>query len=226
MAGRPRNNNNDSINLDEDATNTDYIVETSTNRKNENIQKMDDNEMEELNKEKISDKEEKVLENVDLEDVTLMYKDVVSEKCRIEFGKNGKFGSVSGYGDLIDVPHKEFFREFLSERKVQLMISKRELVIVSGLSNKNLKKAKCLYGDGEYIPFEDVEELLVLSLEKLKKVFAKLSEGQKEVVGTLFATALNKKDSKVTREKLVEMNKISKDGLFNQLLKQMPIDAI
>lgn len=158
--------------------------------------------------------------------VTLIFKDVVSDRCVIEFGQNGKYGTITAYGDMIDVPYREFFGEFLADQKVKRMLLNRELVIEDGLSEKDYKKAKCIYTPGEFLTVDDPNELLDYSIKELKNVFEKLAPNQKEIVGTIFATAYNESDKRVTREKLIELNNLSGNDLFKPLLKAMSPDYL
>lgn len=155
--------------------------------------------------------------------VKILYIDSVIPNNQIPIG-NGRY--ITGSGRIFAVPLEQFEGEFMSPLVMKLL-DNRKFVVLDGLTDEQRMQYNCYYSKGEVIKNEGVfDSLLNMSADKAAEIYAELCPQHKELVATRFMTAyFERRDNRVTREKVEALNKISKavdeEGLFTPILKEI-----
>ena len=169
--------------------------------------------------------ENTVMQVAPIEYVTLMFTGRMAEGCVVGLGELGKINSDFG---TIDVPKRAFLQK--RDYKVDKLLSKRVIVVLNGLDDKELERFNLKYKDGEILTPELFSQLLDLETGKLTEVFGKLCEGHKREVASLFYEAYMNKDNRIDLDKVKALNDLTKDineeGLFIPILKEMSREIV
>lgn len=142
--------------------------------------------------------------------VTLWFQDAVNPNNVVQFGVNGKFGTITGPFGMVTVSKNDFMGEF-RDTVVMRMLARRTLIVLDGLSDVERKTYGVDYKDGETLSKEAFAMLLDLGEDELLEMFPKLCLSHREMVARRMTDAAESGDKRVTKSLLVKLNKISKE---------------
>lgn len=152
--------------------------------------------------------------------VTLLFAGVMANGCIVGLGKMGQINRNFG---TLDVPKREFFQNI--DYKIEKLLKTRRVVVVNGLTDEERDRFDLNYKDGELLSDRVYGKLLDLPLDDLKGVFEKLCPAHQQTVATVFITAYQSGDNRVTQSKAAALNKLSKknypEGLFSTILQDI-----
>ena len=142
--------------------------------------------------------------------VKMVFMDDCSDDNVLQFGINGKFGSITGPIGYINVPKDEWLGEF-RDNLVQTLLASRKLIVLDGLTDEERMMHNVNYADGEVLN-EQLFRTILDHIEELPKIYKKLCPAMKQIVATRFQTGFDAHDPRVlqNRDIIVKLNKISK----------------
>ena len=142
--------------------------------------------------------------------VKMVFMDDCSDDNVLQFGINGKFGSITGPIGYINVPKDEWLGEF-RDNLVQTLLASRKLIVLDGLTDEERTMHNVNYADGEVLN-EQLFRTILDHIEELPKIYKKLCPAMKQIVATRFQTGFDAHDPRVlqNRDIIVKLNKISK----------------
>ena len=156
-----------------------------------------------------------------VEKVVLLFAGEVAKGTTVWLGN--ELGSINGSFNTVEVDKKDFIQK--RSLIVDKMLKKRQLIVLSGLTEEEKKRYGLDYKDGEILTTELRDNLLNLPIDKLINVFTNLCLEHKKIVATVFIDEYEQNNPLITQEKVKELNKISKkdveQGLFTPILKDM-----
>lgn len=162
--------------------------------------------------------------------VHLMFQDACSPDNYIQFGVGARYGSITGSFGLKTVTKEQFLGDF-RDAFVQLLLAERKLIVLDGLTDEERVAYGVDYKDGEFLTERQFRNMLT-NTDALLEAYPKLCDGYKQMVATQITTAFEKKDSRVTRKLVAELNKLSKKdgqdsrGDFAHVLEAMKADEL
>lgn len=146
----------------------------------------------------------------DTERVVMRFQAEVADDNVAIFGPDGMYGQVTGKAGTVAVPKSEWSR-FYNE-SVRNMISRRWLVVLSGMDEQERELYGCNYKQGEILDDMAFHRLLDMGRE-LVAIFPALCPDHQEMVASRFITAWNDNDPRVKdRELVVALNEMSKEN--------------
>lgn len=153
--------------------------------------------------------------------VKILYIDSCIPNNQIPIG-NGRY--ITGSGRIFAVPMEQFEGEFMTPLTMKL-IDTRKFIVLSGLTEEQQYQYNCHYGEGEVVKDEGMFDMLfTMPKEQAVGIFSNLCAEHQRLVATRFITAyFEKRDNRITRDKVEALNKASKqtdgDGLFTPIVK-------
>lgn len=145
----------------------------------------------------------------DTEKVVMRFQAEVADDNVTIFGPDGMYGQVTGKAGTVAVPKSEWSR-FYNE-SVRNMISRRWLVVLSGMDEQERDLYGCNYKQGEILDDMAFHRLLDMGRD-LIAIFPALCPDHQEMVASRFVTAWNDDDPRVKdRELVVALNEMSKE---------------
>lgn len=164
--------------------------------------------------------------------VTLWFQDEINPENVMQFGPNGKYGTITGKTGMLVIPVVDFKGGF-RDTMVTGMLADRTLVVVDGLTDDERLLYGVKYKDGELLRDYDFVNLLSLSEERILEIFPALCPSNKEMVARKFLSAYEDGNLEIKKETILKLNKISKKdyeakgtaaqkrGAFAALLERM-----
>ena len=142
--------------------------------------------------------------------VKMVFMDDCSDDNVLQFGINGKFGSITGPLGYINVAKDEWLGEF-RDNLVQSLLASRKLIVLDGLTDEERQMHGVNYADGEVMD-ERLFRSILDHIEELPNIYKKLCPAMKQIVATRFQTGFDAGDPRVLRNRdvIVKLNKISK----------------
>lgn len=140
--------------------------------------------------------------------VKLLYQCECSPVNVINFGANGKFGSITGQRGVFTVPKDQFAGEFRDEI-VQKLLASRELIVLDGLTDDERELYGVKYKEGEYLDEKAFVKMFSLS-RKILELYPSLCLSYREMVAKRFAAEYEKNPQGMSRSLVVELNNMSK----------------
>ena len=128
----------------------------------------------------------------------------------INFGVNGKFGSITGKSGMLTIPKESFVGEFRDEL-VQNLLASRELIVIDGLTDEEREMYGVNYRKGEYMD-EKVFSKMVDMGDELLDIYPDLNQTYKDMVAKRFAEEYERNPKKISRELVKKLNEMSKEG--------------
>lgn len=153
--------------------------------------------------------------------VTILYIDSAIPNNEIKIGRNR---SIFGSGRFFTVPMEQFEGEFMTSTIMEL-IAQRKLIVLKGLTDEERKLYNCYYGKNEVLRGEGMFDFFFnMDTAEAAAKFEALCPEHQQLVATRFMDAyFEKHDNRVTRDKVEELNRISKahfsEGLFKPLVE-------
>ena len=153
--------------------------------------------------------------------VTLMYLGNIAEGTVVTMGKLGQFYKS---GDTRDIPKRDFLQNM--DIRLSKMLEKRQILVLSGLDERERERYGLLYKDGEILSRDQFEAILSYSDAMIAEVFSTLcKEHQKIVAEKIMNAYFENHDSRITPERVKKLQMISKknnkDGLFLPVIEAM-----
>lgn len=153
--------------------------------------------------------------------VTLLYIGAIADGTVVSLGK---LGQINKAGSTRDVPKKSFMEGLTFG--VERMLADRSLIVVNGLTAEERERYGLDYKEGELLTQDAFYKLLNYSDSEITAIFQKLCEEHRRVVAKMFLSAyFEKRDNRITAEKVKALNAISKendkDGMFKPILEDM-----
>lgn len=122
-------------------------------------------------------------------------------------GENGRYGRIIGKTGSFYVPKNEI--SSVMDAQFRSMLENRWIIVVSGLSEDEREAFGVDYKEGEYLDKKAFAKMVDLGDEMLE-IYPKLCKGHQEMVAKRYYEAYKNGNPKVTRELVVELNKLSR----------------
>lgn len=160
-----------------------------------------------------------VIQVAPTENVTLMYMGAVANACEIHLPG---MGDIHGSCGTLDVPKRVFFQN-AGNRITNKMLERRKLIVIDGLTQEERKRYGVSYKEDELLSDTMYMRLLDMSTEDLCNLFPKLCPEHQKIVVTLFVTAFQNGDNRISLDQVRALNEVSKSvdpqGLFKPILE-------
>ena len=149
----------------------------------------------------------------DTERIVMRFQAEVADDNVTIFGPEGMYGQVTGKAGTVAVPKSEWSR-FYNE-SVRNMISRRWLIVLSGMDEQERELYGCNYKPGEILDDMAFHKMLDLGRD-LIAIFPALCPDHQAMVASRFITAWYENDNRVKdRELVVALNEMSKEPYKN-----------
>lgn len=149
--------------------------------------------------------------STDIPMVKLLYQCECSPVNVINFGVNGKFGSITGKTGKLSITKEAFVGEFRDEL-VQSLLASRELIVIDGLTDDEREMYGVNYRKGEFMD-EKVFAKMVDMGNDLLDIYPDLNQTYKDMVAKRFAEEYEKNPKRIARDLVVKLNDISKKSM-------------
>lgn len=149
--------------------------------------------------------------STDIPMVKLLYQCECSPVNVINFGVNGKFGSITGKTGKLSITKEAFVGEFRDEL-VQNLLASRELIVIDGLTDDEREMYGVNYRKGEFMD-EKVFAKMVDMGNDLLDIYPDLNQTYKDMVAKRFAEEYEKNPKRIARDLVVKLNDISKKSM-------------
>lgn len=140
--------------------------------------------------------------------VKLLYQCECSPVNVVNFGVNGKFGSITGKTGKLSITKEAFVGEFRDEL-VQNLLASRELIVVDGLTDDEREMYGVNYRQGEFMD-EKVFAKMVDMGDAILDIYPDLNQTYKDMVAKRFAEEYEKNPKRIARDLVVRLNDMSK----------------
>ena len=159
----------------------------------------------------------------DAERIQFLYMAEVADDNLYEIGPGGMYGKIVGKTGHFSVPKAELSRAM--DSMFRFMLERRWIVVVSGLTDEEREAYGVDYKDGEVLDKRMFTRMVELG-DQMVDIFPKLCAGHREMVAKRYYEAYVNGNPAVTREIVVELNKISRqldggDGKFSKIIELM-----
>lgn len=145
--------------------------------------------------------------SADVEKVWFLWQAPVADYNVIEFGDHGMYGRITGQTGTFYVPKPDLSRIMTEINRYYIDI--RWLVIISGLNEDEREIYGVNYAEGEIIDKGAFPKLVELG-DEILSIFPKLCPSHKLIVAQRYMEAYMNGSKKVTRERVVKLNEMSK----------------
>ena len=153
--------------------------------------------------------------------VTVLYIGAIAEGTTVSLGD---LGQINRAGSTLDIPKKEFLKG-MGIPVVDLLLKKRKIIVVNGLTDAERERFGLVYKEGELLSQEAYYKLMDYGKEEIVRIYKALCDEHKVIVAKMYLTAyFEKSDNRVNLETVQELNRISKsipnakDGLFKTII--------
>lgn len=150
--------------------------------------------------------------SADVEKVWFLWQAPVADYNVIEFGDHGMYGRITGQTGTFYVPKPDLSRIMTEINRYYIDI--RWLVILSGLNEDEREIYGVNYADGEIIDKGAFPKLVELG-DEILSIFPKLCPSHKLIVAQRYMEAYMNGSNKVTRDRVVKLNEMSKKDFAN-----------
>lgn len=159
----------------------------------------------------------------DVEKVQFLFQAEVSDENIYEIGPQGMYGRIVGKTGSFTVPKSDLSR--VMDSMFRLLLEKRWIIAVDGLSEEEREIYGVNYKEGEILDKRGFARMVEQG-DKMLEVYPKLCKGHREMVAKRYHEAYAAKNQYVTREIVVELNRLSKelgsnDGDFTDIIESM-----
>ena len=154
--------------------------------------------------------------STDIPMVKLLFQCECSPANVINFGVNGKFGSITGKTGKLSITKEAFVGEFRDEL-VQNLLASRELIVLDGLTDDEREMYGVNYRKGEFMD-EKVFSKMVDMGNKILEIYPDLNQTYKDMVAKRFAEEYERNPKRIPRDLIVKLNDMSKKS-FKDLPK-------
>lgn len=159
----------------------------------------------------------------DVEKVHFLWQAEVSDENVFEVGPNGMYGRIVGKTGSFYVPKSDLSR--VMDALFRLLIQKRWIIVVDGLTDAEREAYGVAYKEGELLDKKAFARMVEMGAGILE-IYPKLCDGHREMVAKRYHEAYANSSQYVTREIVVELNRMSKrfgsqDGDFSDIIEAM-----
>ena len=140
--------------------------------------------------------------------VKIRYQSECSPVNVINFGINGKFGSITGKTGMLTIRKEDFLGEF-RDNLVQKLLASRELIVLDGLTDEEREMYGVQYRKGEFMDEKMFAKMVDMG-EEILEVYPDLNPTYKLMVAKRFAEEYEKHPKKISRDIVVKLNAMSK----------------
>lgn len=159
----------------------------------------------------------------DSERVQFLYMAEVADDNIYEIGPGGMYGRIVGKTGTFSVPKADLSRAM--DSMFRMMLERRWIIAVSGLTDEEREAYGVNYRDGEVLDKRAFTRMVEIG-DQMLEIFPNLCAGHREMVAKRYYEAYVSKNPAVTRELVVELNKISRkldggDGKFVKIIEMM-----
>lgn len=158
----------------------------------------------------------------DTEKVQFLWQAEVSDENVYEVGPNGMYARIVGKTGSFYVPKNDLSR--VMDSMFRLLLQKRWIIAVDGLTDDERKAYGVDYKDGEVLDKNAFLGIVGMG-DEILKIYPRLCAGHREMVAKRYHEAYANGDSRVTREIVVALNgqskQFSKDGDFTDIIEAM-----
>lgn len=161
--------------------------------------------------------------SAETERVHFLWQAEVSDENIFEVGPNGMYGRIIGKTGSFYVPKSDLSR--VMDAMFRLLLQKRWIIAVDGLTDEEREAYGVAYNEGELLDKKGFAKMVELGNEMLI-IYPKLCKGHREMVAKRYHEAYANRSQYVTREIVVELNRLSKqlgskDGDFTDIIESM-----
>lgn len=154
--------------------------------------------------------------STDIPMVKLLFQCECSPANVINFGVNGKFGSITGKTGKLSITKEAFVGEFRDEL-VQSLLASRELIVLDGLTDDEREMYGVNYRKGEFMDEKVFTKMVDLGT-KILEIYPDLNQTYKDMVAKRFAEEYERNPKRIPRDLIVKLNDMSKKS-FKDLPK-------
>lgn len=161
----------------------------------------------------------------DTEKVHFLWQAEVSDENVYEVGPNGMYGRIVGKTGSFLVPKSDLSR--VMDAMFRLMLQRRWIIAVDGLTDAEREAYGVDYKEGEVLDEKGFAKMVELG-DGIIEIYPKLCVGHREMVAKRYHEAFINHSQYVTRERVVELNRLSKqlgsknkDGDFYDIIEAM-----
>ena len=141
------------------------------------------------------------------EKVHFLFEAEVADDNIFSPGENGRYGRIVGKSGSFFVPKNEI--SAVMDTQFRSMLENRWIIVVSGLTDEEREAFGVDYKEGEYLDKKAFAKMVDMG-EEILEIYPKLCKGHQEMVAKRYYEAYMSGNPKVTREIVVELNKLSK----------------
>lgn len=141
------------------------------------------------------------------EKVHCLFEAEVADDNIFSLGENGRYGRIIGKTGSFFIPKNEL--SSVMDAQFRSMLENRWIIIVSGLTDEEREAFGVDYKEGEYLDKKAFAKMVDMG-DEILEVYPKLCKGHQEMVAKRYYEAYLNGNPKVTRELVVELNKLSK----------------
>ena len=149
--------------------------------------------------------------SADIPMVKLLFQCECSPVNVINFGVNGKFGSITGKTGKLSISKEAFVGEFRDEL-VQNLLASRELIVLDGLTDEEREMYGVNYRKGEYMD-ETVFAKMVDMGDKILDIYPELNRTYQDMVAKRFAEEYERNPKRIARDLVAKLNNMSKKAM-------------
>ena len=143
----------------------------------------------------------------EVEKVHCLFEAEVADDNIFSLGENGRYGRIIGKTGSFFIPKNEL--SSVMDAQFRSMLENRWIIIVSGLTGEEREAFGVDYKEGEYLDKKAFAKMVDMG-EEILEIYPKLCKGHQEMVAKRYYEAYMSGNPKVTREIVVELNKLSK----------------
>lgn len=143
----------------------------------------------------------------EVEKVHCLFEAEVADDNIFSLGENGRYGRIIGKTGSFFIPKNEL--SSVMDAQFRSMLENRWIIIVSGLTDEEREAFGVDYKEGEYLDKKAFAKMVDMG-EEILEIYPKLCKGHQEMVAKRYYEAYMSGNPKVTREIVVELNKLSK----------------
>lgn len=159
----------------------------------------------------------------DSEKVQFLWQAEVAEDNVVTFGDGGMYGRIQGKTGVFYVPKSDLSR--VMDATNRFYLDKRWLIVTDGLTQDEREALGVDYKEGEILDRKAFAKMVDLK-EEILEIYPKLCPAHKEMVAKRYNDAYASGNINVTREIVVELNRLSKlagseKGDFIEIIEQM-----
>ena len=159
----------------------------------------------------------------DAEKVHFIWQAEVSDENVYEVGPNGMYGRIIGKTGTFFVPKSDLSR--VMDSMFRFLLKKRWIIAVDGLTDDEREAYDVNYKEGELLDKKAFARMVELG-DGMLEIYPKLCQGHREMVAKRYHEAYLDGNPCVTREIVVELNRMSKqlgsgDGDFADIIEAM-----